>query len=136
MSIANPAEPEIDIPDVLAEVTAMVETYETALITNAVETLDGLFWSSPHTVRYGATECLYGQDEILAFRRGRNPKGLMREVTRRVITTFGRDIAIANLEFRRLGERRTGRQSQTWARLPEGWRVIAAHVSWMDAPSA
>jgi hypothetical protein len=126
--------PEIDLPEVLAELTAMVDAYEAALVSNDVATLDALFWSSPHTVRYGATECLYGQDEILAFRRGRSPKGLMREVTRRAITTFGRDMGIANLEFRRAGDPRTGRQSQTWLRLPEGWRVVSAHVSWMDAP--
>ncbi|QUS36303.1 amidase [Falsirhodobacter algicola] len=123
--------------ETLATVTKLVDDYEAALVGNDVDTLDRMFWDSAHTVRYGATECLYGQDEILAFRKGRNAKGIARTVTRRAITTIGDDLAIANLEFRREGELRTGRQSQTWARFPEGWRVISAHVSWMDdAPGA
>lgn len=124
----------INRPEVVAEVRAAVLRYEAALTANEVETLDALFWSSPHTVRYGAGEVLYGQEEILAFRRGRNPRGLDRRVRRLEITTFGTDFAVANLEFEREGEARIGRQSQTWVRLDEGWRVISAHVSLM-APS-
>ena len=123
---------DINLPDVLAEVTAAFERYEAALTGNDVDTLDSLFWSSPHVVRYGATENLYGQDEIRAFRKARPSKGLDRTLTRTVITTFGRDFATANTEFTRDGVARTGRQSHTWARLPEGWRIVAAHVSWMD----
>jgi len=124
---------EINIPEVQAEVTAAFEAYERALVGNDVGTLDALFWTSPHTIRYGATECLYGHEEILAFRRARPSKGLARTLTRTVITTFGRDFATADTEFTRDGTDRIGRQSQTWVRLPEGWRVVSAHVSLIDA---
>jgi hypothetical protein len=122
-------EPEINRPDVLAEVTAAFERYEDALVHNKVEVLDELFWDSPHTLRYGATENLYGADEIAAFRAARPSQGLMRELLRTVITTYGHDFATANCEFRREGGARTGRQSQTWMRTAQGWRVVAAHVS-------
>ncbi|CAH2807082.1 MAG: FIG00441296: hypothetical protein [uncultured Paraburkholderia sp.] len=91
--------------------------------------LDELFWNSPHTLRYGTTENLYGYDEIAAFRAARSADGLAREVIRTSITTYGEDFAIANIEFRRKGSERIGRQSQTWVRCPEGWSVVAAHVS-------
>ena len=120
---------DINLPDVLAEVTAQFQRYETALTSNDVAVLDELFWNSPHTLRYGATENLYGYDEIMAFRAGRPSQGLAREVTRTVITTYGSDVATANCEFRREGGARTGRQSQTWMRTAQGWRVVAAHVS-------
>jgi hypothetical protein len=120
---------QINLPDVLAEVTAQFDRYEKALTSNDVAVLDALFWNSPHTLRYGAGENLYGYEEIQAFRAARPSAGLEREVLRTVITTYGRDFATANIEFRRAGQARTGRQSQTWARLPEGWRVVAAHVS-------
>ncbi|SIS58935.1 Protein of unknown function [Roseivivax lentus] len=123
---------EINLPDVLAEVTEAFRRYEAALTGNDVETLDALFWSSDQVIRYGATENLYGHDEILAFRKARPSKGLDRTLTRTVITTFGRDYATANTEFTRAGIDRIGRQSHTWARLPEGWRIVAAHVSWME----
>lgn len=122
---------DINLPDVVAEVTAVVERYEAALVSNDVEVLDTLFWNSPHTLRYGAGENLYGYDEIRAFRAQRSPQGLARQVLRTAITTYGRDFATANLEFQRDGSARTGRQSQTWMRTPEGWRVVAAHVSLM-----
>ena len=122
---------DINLPDVLAEVTAAVERYEAALVSNDVQVLDTLFWNSPHTLRYGAGENLYGYDEIRAFRAQRSPQGLARQVLRTAITTYGRDFATANLEFQREGSARTGRQSQTWMRTPEGWRVVAAHVSLM-----
>ena len=125
---------EINRPDVLAEVTAVFAEYERALVENDVEMLDRLFWASPHTVRYGAGECLYGQDEILAFRKARPSVGLMRTVTRTAITTYGRDTATTNIEFTREGVGKIGRQSQTWVRLPEGWRVVSAHVSLIDPP--
>lgn len=124
---------EINHPETLAEVTRQFARYEQALTGNDVPVLDELFWRSPHTLRYGATENLYGSDEIAAFRAERPGQGLQRTVTRTVITTFGRDFATANIEFVRAGSDRIGRQSQAWVRLPEGWRVVAAHVSLMPA---
>lgn len=120
---------QINLPEVLAEVTAAFERYETALVSNDVPTLMELFWDSTHTLRYGVTENLYGHAEISAFRSGRSPSGLARSVLKTVITTYGTDFATANIEFQRAGSTALGRQSQTWARLPEGWRVVAAHVS-------
>ncbi|MBU6272923.1 MAG: oxalurate catabolism protein HpxZ [Betaproteobacteria bacterium] len=122
---------QINLPEVLAEVSAAFARYEKALVSNDVAVLDELFWNSPHTLRYGVGENLYGYGEIQAFRAGRPAVGLAREVLRTVITTYGTDFATANIEFRREGAARTGRQSQTWARMPEGWRVVAAHVSLM-----
>jgi hypothetical protein len=123
--------PLINLPDVVADVTAAFARYEDALVNNKVDVLDELFWNSPHTLRYGATENLYGYDEIQAFRAGRPSQGLAREVLRTVITTYGLDFATANIEFRREGSTKTGRQSQTWMRTAQGWRVVAAHVSLM-----
>lgn len=120
---------EINLPNVLAEVEYECERYERALVTNDVAVLDELFWNSPLTLRYGATENLYGYDAIRAFRAGRPAQGLERSVLKTVITTFGHDFATANIEFQRTGSSKTGRQSQTWMRTPEGWRVVAAHVS-------
>ncbi|RYY92749.1 MAG: oxalurate catabolism protein HpxZ [Comamonadaceae bacterium] len=120
---------EINRPDVLAQVTEQFARYERALVTNDVAVLDELFWDSPQVLRYGAGENLYGTAEIQAFRAARPSQGLEREVLRTVITTFGTDYATANIEFRRAGSPKTGRQSQAWVRLPEGWRVVAAHVS-------
>lgn len=120
---------EINLPEVLAEVTAVFERYEAALVGNDVAVLDELFWDSPHTLRYGATENLYGYDAIREFRAGRLSVGLARTLGKTVITTYGRDFATANTEFVRDGSDRTGRQSQTWMRTPEGWRVVSAHVS-------
>ena len=122
---------EINRPDVLAEVNAAFDAYELALVTNDVAVLDALFFDSPHTLRYGATENLYGYDAIRAFRAARPGKGLERTVTARVVTTYGDAFAVANIEFRRDSEARVGRQSQTWVKTPEGWRVVSAHVSWM-----
>ena len=121
--------PEINIPSVLAEVQEAFARYEDALVHNKVDVLDELFWNSPHTLRYGATENLYGYEAIQAFRAGRPSQGLARELLRVVFTTYGPDFATANCEFRREGSTKTGRQSQTWMRTPEGWRVVSAHVS-------
>ncbi|BDU52404.1 oxalurate catabolism protein HpxZ [Limnohabitans sp. INBF002] len=120
---------DINLPDVVAEVSAAFERYEHALVHNEVEVLDELFHNSPHTLRYGATENLYGYHAIQAFRASRPSQGLARERMNIVITTYGHDFATANTEFQRVGSERTGRQSQTWVRTPEGWRVVAAHVS-------
>jgi len=123
------SDPAINRPEVEAEVRAAVLRYEAALTGNELAVLDELFWSSAHTVRYGATERLYGKEEIDAFRKSRPSKGLARSVTRLEIATFGDNFAVANLEFRREGEPRVGRQSQTWIRFNEGWRIVSAHVS-------
>ena len=122
---------EINVPAVLAEVTAAFQRYETALVTNDVAALDELFWQSPHTIRYGATENLYGHAAIAAFRADRPTKDLSRELTHTVITTYGESFATANTEYRRSNSGRTGRQSQTWMKTPVGWRVVAAHVSFL-----
>lgn len=119
----------INLPDVLAEVTLQCERYERALVANDVAVLDELFWNSPHTLRYGVTENLYGYEAICAFRAGRSAQGLQRAVLKNTITTYGHDFATANVEFQRVGSASTGRQSQTWLRTPDGWRVVAAHVS-------
>lgn len=120
---------QINLPDVLAEVHAQSQRYEVALVSNDVAVLDELFWCSPHTLRYGVTENLYGYDAIRAFRAARPAQGLQRTVLKCVITTYGRDTATVNLEFLRTGSDKTGRQSQTWMRTEAGWRVVAAHVS-------
>ena len=122
----------INLPDILAEVEDMFTRYEQALVNNEVASLDALFWNSPQTLRYGATENLYGFDAIAAFRAQRLGHGLERRICRRSITTFGRDFAVANIEFERSSSPRVGRQSQTWVRFEQGWRVVAAHVSWME----
>ncbi|MFO1228437.1 oxalurate catabolism protein HpxZ [Roseateles sp.] len=121
--------PEINLPDVLLEVQAVFDRYEDALVHNKVEVLDELFWDSPTTVRYGATENLLGYAAIQAFRAGRAATGLARTLQNTVLTTYGRDFATAQTEFVREGSTAIGRQSQTWVRFPTGWRVVAAHVS-------
>ena len=120
-------------PTVLAEVTDAVDAYEKALMDNDVEALDGAFWASPHTVRLGVTENLYGFAEIATFRVGRAGGSPPRTRLRTEITTFGTDFAIANVEFQRDGADKIGRQSQTWIRTSEGWKVASAHVSIMQA---
>ena len=126
---------DINLPDVHAEVTAAFARYEHALVHNQVDRLDELFWSSLHTVRYGVGENLYGIEAIRAFRTARPSVGLARRLQDTVITTFGRDAATAMTLFRREGGTKIGRQSQTWVRLPQGWRVVAAHVSLLDPPA-
>ena len=126
----------LNLPDVLAEVTVQFERYERALVGNDIAVLDELFFQSPHTLRYGVGENLYGYDAIAAFRAARPAQGLQREILKREITTYGRDFATANIEFRRAGSDRTGRQSQTWVRTADGWRVVAAHVSLLAPPAA
>src|SRR5690554_1087533 len=108
---------------------AVFERYEAALVGNDVAVLDELFWDSPHTLRFGATENLYGYEAIREFRAGRPAIGLTRTRCNTVITSYGRDFATANTEFVRVGSDRTGRQSQVWMRTAHGWRVVSAHVS-------
>jgi hypothetical protein len=121
--------PEINLPEVLAEVTAQFNRYETALVSNDVRTLDSLFWDNPETIRYGATENLYGYAAIASFRANRSPANLARTLMNTRITSYGRDLAVTNTEFRRTASGATGRQSQTWMRTESGWRVVCAHVS-------
>ena len=121
---------EIDLPEVVAEVKAAFERYEKALVSNDVATLDALFRDDPRTIRYGGAENLYGYAEIKAFRAARSPAGLARTLSKTVISTYGRDHAVASTLFHRpTTPGKIGRQMQTWVRFPEGWRVVAAHVS-------
>ena len=124
---------KIDRPEVVAEVREAFERYEKALVSNDVTVLDETFRDDPRTIRYGATEILYGFAEIAAFRAARSPAGLARTLSRTVITTYGRDFAVASTLFERASAPgKIGRQMQTWVRFPEGWRVVAAHVSLVD----
>jgi Protein of unknown function (DUF3225) len=126
---------DIDLPDVLAEVTAQFERYEQALITNDVAVLGELFRDDPRTLRYGIGENLYGYSEIASFRAARSPVGLMRKTAKTVITTYGRDTAVASTLFYRDSlPGKVGRQMQTWIRFPQGWRIVAAHVSLIEEP--
>ena len=126
---------EINIPEVLAEVTAAFQHYEHALVTNDVEALDALFWNNSNTLRFGIGENLYGYDAIAAFRSNRPTIDLTRQLKNTVIVSFGRDFATANTEFQRVGSTMTGRQSHVWLRTDKGWRIAAAHVSLMPAPA-
>jgi hypothetical protein len=124
---------EIDLPDVVAEVTAAFRRYERALSANDVATLNAFFLDDVRTIRYGGAENLYGYDEIAAFRGARSPIGLARTISRTVITTYGRDFAVASTLFDRASAPgKIGRQMQTWVRFDDGWHVVAAHVSMID----
>ena len=128
---------QIDLPDVLAEVTAQFARYENALVSNDVAVLDELFRADSRTLRYGIGENLYGYDAIMAFRAARSPVGLKRKTAKSVITTYGRDTAVAStLFYRDTLPGRVGRQMQTWVRFAEGWRIVAAHVSIIDEPGS
>jgi hypothetical protein len=124
---------EVDKPEILAEVAAAFRRYERALVDNDVTVLNELFWNAPQTLRYGLGENLYGHAAITGFRAARSPLGLARELRNVSITSFGDDFAVANTEFLRNGA--AGRQSQSWVRMTEGWRIVAAHVSWLKPPS-
>jgi hypothetical protein len=127
----------VNIPGVVAEVRALFERYEQALIDKDVDVLDGSFWNSPHTIRYAMSEHGYGFDQIHAHRVRRPPGPGTKELRRRLeILTLGRDVATVNLEFKVRGQAQVGRQSQTWVRFPEGWRVVAAHVSVIAEPAS
>jgi Protein of unknown function (DUF3225) len=128
---------EIDRPDVVKEVREAFDRYERALVSNDTETLDALFRDDPRTIRYGATESLYGYAEIKKFRAGRSPAGLARTLSKTVITTFGSDCAMAStLFYRTTAPGKVSRQTQTWVRFDEGWRIVAGHVSVIDEPHA
>ncbi len=124
---------EIDLPEVVVEVKAAFQRYEKALVSNNIAALDAMFHDDPRTIRYGSTENLYGYAEIEAFRVARSPAGLMRTLSKTVISTYGRDHAVTSTLFHRASvPGKIGRQMQTWVRFPEGWRVVAAHVSFID----
>jgi hypothetical protein len=124
---------QIDLPEVVAEVKAAFDRYEKALTTNDVAVLDETFRVDPRTIRYGGAEILYGHQEIAAFRAARAPAGLARTISRTVITTYGRECAVASTLFHRpTMPGKVGRQMQTWVKFPDGWRVVAAHVSMID----
>ena len=127
----------VDDPQALAEVTAAFARYEKALVANDIAVLDELFKHAPETIRYGIAENLYGHAEILAFRKARPSVGLMRTISRTVITTYGRDAAVASTLFHRVTlPGKVGRQMQTWVRFADGWHIVAAHVSVIDEPKA
>ncbi len=126
---------EVDLPDVLAQVTEQFARYEKALVGNDVAVLDELFRADGRTLRYGGGENLYGYDAIMAFRAARPSAGLMRKLAKTVITSYGRDTAVAStLFYRDSAPDKVGRQMQTWVRFPEGWKIVAAHVSMIDEP--
>jgi len=120
---------EINNPQVHTELTTQFNRYQKALIDNDVSVLNELFWNNVLTIRYGVGENLYGHAAIATYRTTRDPHDLPLVVGTRVVTTYGREAATTNIEFTRAG--RKGRQSQTWIRMPEGWRIVAAHVSLM-----
>jgi hypothetical protein len=128
---------EIDLPEVVAEVRAAFESYEQALVSNDVAVLDAMFHNDPRTIRYGGGENLYGYGEIQAFRAARSPAGLNRTLSKTVITSYGRDFAVASTLFHRTSvPGKVGRQMQTWVRVNGNWRVVAAHVSVIGGPDA
>ncbi len=120
---------QINLPGVLAEVTANFAAYERALVGNDIETLNALFWKDARVLRYGIAENLYGHEAIAGFRAARPTIDLDRDLMNTVITTYGHDFATANTEYMRKASGKLGRQSQTWVRFPVGWRIVAAHVS-------
>ncbi len=131
--MADPARDSVNDPGVLAEVAALLARYEAAPMANDVAVLDALFRRSEHVRRFGAGECLYGHAAIAAYRVARPGGAPPRRIVRQSITSFGRDFATADIEFEPLDQPRRGRQTQAWARLPEGWRIVSAHVSFMQA---
>ena len=131
----QPSDMDINLPTVVQEVQDISDRYEQALVSNDVAVLDALFWDSPHTLRYGVGENLYGYADIQAFRAARPATGLARTVLRTCITTYGQDFATVNIEFQRIGSQHSGRQSQTWLRTADGWKVVSAHVSLLNAPA-
>jgi hypothetical protein len=124
---------EINIPEVVAEVTEAFERYERALVANDVAALDAMFWNNPNTLRFGIAENLYGYEAIASFRSTRPSIDLARHLKNTKIVSYGRDFATANTEFQRVGSTVTGRQSHVWVRTELGWRIAAAHVSLMPA---
>ena len=125
---------EINRPDIVREVTDAFQRYEQALNANDVDVLNELFWNDPLTLRFGVAEMLYGHDAIATFRGARPPQGAARTLRHTIVTTYGTDFATANTEYTRLGSSLIGRQSHSWVRYAEGWRIVAAHVSRIEDP--
>lgn len=125
---------DLNIPEVVAEVTAAFNRYEAALTSNDVPALDSFFWNDPRVIRYSLFDNGYGFEAIMKARRARNNVDLRRRLMRTVVTTFGWDFATVNTEFKREDSGREGRQSQTWVRTAEGWKIVSAHVSWLTPP--
>jgi AtzH-like len=126
---------QIDLPEVVAEITALFNRYQKAVAENDIATLNTLFHDDPRTIRFGAGECLYGYDQIRSFRATRSPVGLVSTQSGTIITAYGPDLAVAATMFQRAGqEHKIGRLMQTWVRFPCGWRIVAAHVSIIDSP--
>jgi hypothetical protein len=125
---------DLNIPEVVAEVTAAFNRYEAALTSNDVPVLDSFFWNDPRVIRYSLFDNGYGFEAIMKARRARNNVDLRRRLMRTVVTTFGWDFATVNTEFKREDSGREGRQSQTWVRTAEGWKIVSAHVSWLTPP--
>ena len=126
---------DLNLPEVVAEVGAAFNRYEAALTTNDVPALDSFFWNDPRVIRFSLSDNGYGFEAIMKARRARDNVDLRRRLMRTVVTTFGRDFATVNTEFKREDSGREGRQSQTWVRTAEGWKVVSAHVSWLTPPS-
>ncbi|MFY9316370.1 MAG: oxalurate catabolism protein HpxZ [Burkholderiales bacterium] len=120
---------KIDIPSIVAEIAANLDRYDRAIEINDLDALDEMFWRSDKTLRYAANGSLYGHAAISAFRRGRNIVSIERTRGRTVISAFGENFATADAEYSRPGFPGVSRQSQAWVRLPEGWRIVSAHVS-------
>jgi ketosteroid isomerase-like protein len=123
----------VNDPAVMEEIRGVFARYERALIANDVDTLDAMFWNSPHTVRFGLADIQYGFEAISAFRRSQLQAAPARQLRNTVVTVFGSDLAVVTTEFVPDGSVAVGRQSQTWVRLAVGWRVVSAHVSWMPS---
>lgn len=127
---------EIDNPATLAELSAVFESYEHAFVANDIAALDGFFLDAPTTIRYGVDDMQLGLDEIRVYRKSVSPVGLERSLGNTVITTYGTDTGVAStLFFRERHPGKTGRQMQTWIRTPDGWRIVAAHVSVIGDPA-
>ena len=127
--------PEIDLPDVVVEVKAAYDRYNSAVNSGTISTLNNTFWNDPRTIRYGQAENLYGYKAIEGFRAAARPLDPPRTLAKTVITTYGRDFAVAStLTYRANQPGRVGRQTQTWVRFPDGWHVVEAHVSTIDEP--
>jgi hypothetical protein len=120
---------DTNLSHVVAQIDAAFDDYERALVANDVATLDRYFWTSPATVRFGVAENLYGADAISAYRSAAKPVHPARRIGHRVTTSFGADAGTVSVEFSAPDDARVGRQMQTWVRFPEGWRIVAAHVS-------
>ena len=124
---------KVNDPRVVAEVRAVFDRYEAALVAHDVETLIELFHDAPETLRYGIDDVQHGHEAITAFRRAEAQATPPRRLVDTVVTTYGNDLAVVNTEFVPDGSDAVGRQSQTWLRTPDGWRVVSAHVSWMGS---